>query len=54
MERLRILLVTDAALRHRVTGLRYSKEEENEEDDEGNLLEDEGDDNLEDDGGYSV
>jgi hypothetical protein len=54
MERLRIPLVTDAALRHRVTGLKYSKEEENKEDDEGNLLEDAGDNYQEDDGGYSV
>jgi transcriptional regulator of nitric oxide reductase len=54
MERLRILKVTDAALSHRVTGLKYSKEEENKEDDEGNLLEDAGDNYQEDDGGYSV
>ena len=54
MERLRIPQVTDATLRHWVTGLMCSKEEENEEDDEGNLLEDAGDNYQEDDGGYSV
>lgn len=54
MERLGIPIVTDTGLRHRMTGLMHSNEEENEGEDEGSIPEDEGDDNQEDDGSYSV
>ena len=49
--KLRISLVTDTALR---IGLMHSNEEENEEKDQGNVREDEGDDNQDDDRGYLV
>jgi len=49
--KLRISLVTDTALR---IGLMHSNEEENEEKDQGNVREDEGDGNQDDDRGYLV
>ena len=48
---MRISLVTDTALR---IGLMHSNEEENEEKDQGNVREDEGDGNQDDDRGYLV